>query len=450
MKFGNVVALDNVDFRVGHNEVIGLLGDNGAGKTTLAMALIGCYPIESGEVLVNGRKVNFRCARDAQNAGIETNFQELALVDSLSISRNFFLGREITRGSGPIRFLCQKKMDSIVPRFLSEIGLRLERSVHERVGALSGGERQALAVARAFYFRSRLIILDEPTAALDEADTERVLQLVQDARKRGISVVFITHNSHEVFEVADRFVILQNGKNYADLRKEDTDIRNLAKLMIASRLASMREIAAGISHQIRNPLGVMRVSAEMLRDDFKPKKDKENYDRIVQMLIDEIDTLSLVVSNFLDFARMPKLEKTATSIEELIRSSLAAMPLNRFPEIEVRVHVDQPIPTYPLDRSLVSQVIVNLVLNALEASRIGGSVEIRAFMENNRLQLEVQDWGEGIREDLQGQIFTPFFSTKRHGIGLGLAIVHRIVEQHKGAIDCVSVPNHGTTFRVTF
>lgn len=231
VKFGKVVALDDVSFHVKENEVIGLLGDNGAGKSTLIKALNGYHQINSGVIYYNGETAEFRSPQDARNAGIETAYQDLALVNLMSISRNFFMGREIQRRIGPLRFLNQNEMDEISARSLADVGLENIREMHEAVNFLSGGERQAIAIGRATHFGAKLLILDEPTAALSVKETEWVLKLVSEAKNNGLAVIFISHNAYEVYEVADRFVVLQHGKNYADLTRDETNPKDLIEVI---------------------------------------------------------------------------------------------------------------------------------------------------------------------------------------------------------------------------
>lgn len=235
VNFGRVQALKNVNFHVGKNEVVGLLGDNGAGKSTLIKALNGYHKTVSGHIFFNGKHADFTSPKDARDKGIETAYQDLALVNLMTIPRNFFLGRELVNKIGFFKFLNHKKMDEIAARSLAEVGLKNIREMHETVNFLSGGERQAIAIGRANYFGAKLLILDEPTAALSVTETEWVLKLVSDAKKNGLSVILITHNAYEVFDVADRFVVLQHGQNYSDIDKKDTDPKELIEV-IAGRL----------------------------------------------------------------------------------------------------------------------------------------------------------------------------------------------------------------------
>ncbi len=230
-----------------------------------------------------------------------------------------------------------------------------------------------------------------------------------------------------------------------------TRVRKLEeKLVISSRLAALGEMAAGVAHQIRNPLGVMKVSAEMLRDDFSILDKKDNYNRITHMIINEIDTLNLVIRNLLDFARPREIQKNLCSIRAVIDQSLNSLPLDKYPELEIDTVIRKETPEYLMDKSLIEQVISNLVLNAIQASAANGKIEIRVFLKNEHMCLEIQDWGSGFDERIRQQIFNPFFTTKATGTGLGLSIGHRIIEQHNGSIEVISEPGKGSTFRIIF
>jgi PAS domain S-box-containing protein len=221
------------------------------------------------------------------------------------------------------------------------------------------------------------------------------------------------------------------------------------KLSISSRLAALGEMAAGVAHQIRNPLGVMKVSAEMLRDYYKVVDDESNYQRITHMMINEIDTLNIVIRNLLDFARPREIQKTPCSIHDIIRCSLQSLPLDKYPNLEIETNDLDGIPDYMMDKSLIEQVISNLILNAIQASPSDGKIRISAVLKQSHMQIAIRDWGCGFDESTRKQIFNPFFTTKSDGTGLGLSISHRIIEQHSGTIDVVSKPGAGSTFRVT-
>ncbi len=230
--FGPVAALRGVTMAVGRGEVVGLLGDNGAGKSTLAKILVGLYRPDRGELYFEGRRVNFRSPRDARMHGIEIVYQDLALVEDLPIYRNLFLGREPRRALGMLDIEAMKRE---AEKLLREIGINVRRP-DDIVRRLSGGERQAIAIARAVKFGAKLVILDEPTAALSVKETEFVLDYIGRLRDRGISVIFITHNIFHVYAVADRFVILEHGSKIADLEKRCVERPETIVDIIAQRL----------------------------------------------------------------------------------------------------------------------------------------------------------------------------------------------------------------------
>jgi simple sugar transport system ATP-binding protein len=233
-RFGTVVALDGVTFTVERNQVMALLGDNGAGKSTLIKILTGVHRPTSGKIYFEGQLVNITSPRQARDLGIETVYQDLALIDLMSISRNFFLGRELVRDLGPIRWLDMRTMNDETRHALADIGIHI-RSPNERVGKLSGGERQSIAIGRAVHFGAKLLILDEPTSALSVAETRKVLDHVLEAKERGLSVIFITHNVHHVYEVADAYTILRHGKKVGTYQKGELTVNDIADLITGKR-----------------------------------------------------------------------------------------------------------------------------------------------------------------------------------------------------------------------
>jgi len=233
-RFGTITALDSVDFDVGRREVMALLGDNGAGKSTLIKILTGVYPLTSGQIYFEGEAVQIRSPRAARALGIETCYQDLALVNQMSITRNFFLGRELTRRLGPISWLDVREMNKQTREALRDIGIEI-RSPTEKVGKLSGGERQSIAIGRARHFGARLLILDEPTSALSVGETRKVLSYILNAKERGLSVIYITHNVHHVYQVADRYTIIRHGQKVGTYDKGDLTMDDIADLITGER-----------------------------------------------------------------------------------------------------------------------------------------------------------------------------------------------------------------------
>lgn len=214
--FGRVQALEDVSLSIRKNEIVGLLGDNGAGKSTLIKILSGALTAERGDIYINGRKVDIRNTTDAIAHGIETIYQDSALVTQLSIARNIFLGREPVKGPRFFGRMDQDAMNATAADLLKRVGISKNIPPTTPISALSGGERQAVAIARAMHFESDLIILDEPTNNLGVEETRGVLRFVRQARDTGHSCIFIAHNIHHVFQVVDRIVVLRRGKKVAD------------------------------------------------------------------------------------------------------------------------------------------------------------------------------------------------------------------------------------------
>jgi simple sugar transport system ATP-binding protein len=235
-RFGRVEALTNVSFQLGRAEVLGLLGDNGAGKSTLIKILTGLFPPDKGEIRWDGEPVNFHSPRDAYDKGVATVYQDLAIVDLMAIYRNVFLGREeaITKGFGPFRWIDRKKAHQNARKAISDMGIEI-RDAEEPIARMSGGERQSIAIARAAFFNPKLLILDEPTSALSLRQTERVLKSVDEARNKGISIIFITHNVYHVYPIADRFVILSHGESIAEFPKGKHSREEVAELIVTGK-----------------------------------------------------------------------------------------------------------------------------------------------------------------------------------------------------------------------
>jgi simple sugar transport system ATP-binding protein len=228
--FGNVVALKDITVGVNAGEVTCVLGDNGAGKSTFIKILSGVHRHDEGELLVEGEETHFHSPREAKERGIATVFQDLATVPLMSIWRNFFLGSEPTKGAGPFKHVDVKFAQQTMREELRKMGIDV-RDPDQPVGTLSGGERQAVAIARAVYFGAKVLILDEPTSALGVKQSGVVLRYVAQARDRGLGVIFITHNPHHAYPVGDRFVVLNRGRLLGDWRKGEISRDELIKMM---------------------------------------------------------------------------------------------------------------------------------------------------------------------------------------------------------------------------
>lgn len=230
-RFGAVLALRDVGFTVGHEEVVGLIGDNGAGKSTLIKILTGVHQPDRGEIYFEGKKVKMTSPTDAIKLGIETVYQDRALCDNVGVARNFFMGREPYRSFLFGKFLDVETMNRISMSTLKEIGLHISRAETE-IKFLSGGEKQGVAMGRAIYFKPKLLVLDEPTIGLSVKETMRVLDYVSQLKKEKISSIFISHNLYHVYPIADRIVVLRRGETVGDFRKEETSVDKLTDVII--------------------------------------------------------------------------------------------------------------------------------------------------------------------------------------------------------------------------
>jgi simple sugar transport system ATP-binding protein len=234
MRFGQVAALEGVDFDVSRQEVMALLGDNGAGKSTLIKILTGIHRPTSGEIFWEWKPVAINSPQAARSLGIETVYQDLALANSMSIGRNFFLGREPVRRIAAIPVMDMKEISRRTVESLADIGIHI-RSANDKVGKLSGGERQSIAIGRAVHFGMKLLILDEPTSALSVGEARKVLDYTLNAKERGLSVIFITHNVHHVMEVADRYTIIRHGRSVGTYVRGELNFDDCCDLISGQR-----------------------------------------------------------------------------------------------------------------------------------------------------------------------------------------------------------------------
>lgn len=233
-RYGRVVALDHCDFELYPGEILAVIGDNGAGKSTLIKALSGAVVPDEGEVFLEGKKVNFTTPLDARRDGIETVYQQLAMSPALSIADNMFMGRELRKPGimgSLFRQLDRPAMEKFAREKLSELGLMTIQNINQAVETLSGGQRQGVAVARAAAFGSKVIILDEPTAALGVKESRRVLELIQDVKSRGIPIILISHNMPHVFEIADRIHVHRLGKRLCVINPKDYTMSDAVAFM---------------------------------------------------------------------------------------------------------------------------------------------------------------------------------------------------------------------------
>ncbi|POF28532.1 ATP-binding cassette domain-containing protein [Roseibium marinum] len=242
--FGPVIALNGVSVSVDAGECHCLLGDNGAGKSTFIKTMSGVHKPTGGKILAEGREISFDSPRDAMLAGIATVYQDLAMIPLMSVTRNFWMGREPQKRVGPFKFFDFSEANEITMTEMAKMGIRL-RSPDQAVGTLSGGERQTVAIARAVYFGAKVLILDEPTSALGVRQTSNVLATIDKVRKNGIGVVFITHNVRHAMAVGDRFTVLNRGKTLGTAKRGDINAEELQDLMAGGQDLAQLEGSLG-------------------------------------------------------------------------------------------------------------------------------------------------------------------------------------------------------------
>lgn len=233
-QFGSVIALQGITMKVNAGEVLALLGDNGAGKSTLIKTLSGVHTPTQGDILVEGKSVKFTTPRHALDAGIATVYQDLAMVPLMSITRNFFMGREPSSGFGPFKSIDIGFADRVAKEEMGKIGIDV-RDPTQAVGTLSGGERQCVAIARAVYFGAKVLILDEPTSALGVKQASVVLRYIAKAKARGLGVIFITHNVHHAYPVADKFLLLNRGRSLGYFDKAEVSREQVLEMMAGGK-----------------------------------------------------------------------------------------------------------------------------------------------------------------------------------------------------------------------
>jgi len=451
--FRNVQALKDINFKIFPGEVIGLLGDNGAGKSTLIKTMMGLYSDYQGDILIEGRKVEKTSVHDRREDGIGVAYQDFAVINHLKIWQNFFMGNEITKKIGPLSFLNKKKMKQITRDLFKETGFDPSIPVTTPVGSLSGGQRQTIAILRAYYFSRKLMILDEPTAALSEHEIELVLNLVKKMKNRNIAVIFITHKDHEVFEVTDRFFILRQGERHLEIRKKHSLLDRVGSLLISSRVLAVQDITSELAAQFYAPLEDIRFNVEKLEE--KLKRDivmgTDLTNELLNTICSEAKSLISIVRHFSHFSDRTVIEQTRTELRGLIETTAAKIRQTDMEGTLIEVDVEDDL-ACELDPNLMTQVLTNLITNAIEASDRGDKIEISAFREKHKpdgsICIRVTDHGRGISRENLPHIFNPFFTTKASNSGLGLSIVYKLVELQNGFIDCSSLPGEATSFTI--
>ncbi len=296
-RFGLIAAVRNVNFSVSRGEVVGLLGDNGAGKSTLIKVLTGVHPATEGQIYFEGRPVRISSPKIARTLGIETVYQDLALVNLMSISRNFFLGREITHRMGPIRMLDKEAMNERTVEALADIGIHIRRP-EEEVLRMSGGERQSIAIGRAAHFGLSLLILDEPTSALSVGESQKVLSYTLEAKKAGLGVIFITHNVGHVYQVADRFTIISRGHKIGDFLRDEVSEKEISDMIMGGPVPEhLQPVIAEREQELEQLRDQIDIAAEPITIAERAKTRRRNQLVIAGLLLAVVVIIGLLVGS---------------------------------------------------------------------------------------------------------------------------------------------------------
>lgn len=280
--FGSVIALKDISMKLHAGRVMCLLGDNGAGKSTLIKILSGVHQPSEGQYFFEGKEVHFTSPRDALNVGIATVYQDLAMIPLMGISRNFFLGSEPTKGWGPFRRFDVNFANRVTREELAKIGIQV-RDTAQPVGTLSGGERQSVAIARAVYFGAKVLILDEPTAALGVKEAGIVLRYIAQARAKGLGVIFITHNPHHAYPIGDHFTLLNRGRSMGTFAKSEISREEITAMMaggeeletLSFELAEFARTDAMAGASLAEAAREFEQEAEVLHEDQQESRQVE-------------------------------------------------------------------------------------------------------------------------------------------------------------------------------
>lgn len=433
VEFGNVQALDGINLSIHRGEIVALLGDNGAGKSTIAGAVAGMCSFQYGRIILNGTPFTTLNPALVKEYGIEMIQQEIRQADNLTVAKYFFLGRE-QLVSRFIPLLASKSMNRRVQEYFDTLELDLGKRPGDRLSTLTKGQRQILDVAIAYYFHSSLIIMDEATNSLSKHEYERVMSLMKKVRERGGAVLVIDHKVQDVFDYADRFLVLYGGRNLVKMKKEATSPREIEKILISSHLSTVKEMAAGITHQIRNPLAIMKVSAQMVREDFRVEQRQEAFHRKVEDVLRDIDMLDLFVHSFFDFTHDHKPYYRNCKVSEVIEEAVSKIPLHVVGERVIEEETPKAGVEYRMIRSNVVQILINLLLLIIENSDPHSYIRI-AVSIRRKLTIEFFYLGSEIPDELENGHYSPLFFRKRSPTGLGATIFHHMFHKQHCSIE---------------
>lgn len=433
LRYGNIQVLERIDLSVAQGEVVALVGENGAGKSSLVRIMSGDLVPTSGQVVINGKEVPKLNPTTAVREGIETVMQNGSGHNHLSIAENFFLGRE-ERLLPPLPFLARRRMRRLTKRYIDELGFDFHKQPGHPMSLCTAGERQMLEVARACYFHRTLMILDEATSSLSKYNHDRVIEVVSAAKRRGSSVVFVSHRAEDVYKYADRFVLLYGGRSVVKLTKQNSTLRDLQKWLISSHLSTVKQMAESIAHQIRNPLAIITVSAQMLRDEFAVQQNDTEFRNKLRRILNEVDMVELFVNSFLRFTHEQGVYPAEHDVRSVIEEAVHRVPEHKRSKVTIDVRVTPTDSTYFMLRSNVVQVLINLFITVIDMVGDGATIGVYTTV-GKVLTIEVRYRGvripSGKREELHSLVSVDDESASR----LGVVLFHHFFQRQRCTIE---------------
>ncbi|MFW6343717.1 MAG: ATP-binding cassette domain-containing protein, partial [Sediminispirochaetaceae bacterium] len=425
-------ALSGISLSLYRGEIVALLGDNGAGKTTVVKTLSGLYPHQEGNIYLHGKLYPCITPAIAREHGIITVHQEFPSSSLLTISQYFFLGNELLI-SPYFPFLDKKRMAQETRKCLDSLGSNFRKQPNDLLSSLTKGERQILEIARAYYFYTSLIILDEATSSLFKTEYEFVMKLIAKVKKEGGTVLLIDHKVQNIYDYVDRFIILYRGNNVIKVDRDEAGTRDIEKMLISSHLSTVKEMAAGIAHQIRNPLAIMKVSAQMIKEDFYVRRRQKDFQHKVDSVLHDIDMIDLYVNNFLNFTHDEEPYSKRHGVGSVIEEAIEKIPDHILGRHSIIRDIRDPEVEYPMMRSNIVVVLINLLLTTLNAAAPDEEIRILSYFRK-QLFIEIHYQGDSVNKSIQTAPYYPLSFQENQGrlsTKIGITPLHHLFQhQH--------------------
>lgn len=438
LSYGSIKALQDISLTIGRGECVALLGDNGAGKSSIVKTIMGIEHPYRGTVSIHGTIYHTVTPMIAHKEGITWVPQDLSANNFLSIYENFFLGREMHRRGLP--FIAKRSMERAFEEACRTYGVSLTRPAKAQMSSLTKGKRQLFELLRTVYFPSSLVILDEPSTSLSREDKKIMNAIMSDLRRRGCAILFATHKVQDVYEWADRFIILYNGSIGIKVSKDDVSMQDVEKMLISSHLGAVREMAGSITHQIRNPLAVMKVSAQILKDEFLGSlADRKSAER-VDAIMDLIHTVDFSIERFFSFARDKTSSHEYQAISTAIDSAIQRIPGSLREKVSIRKHLTVPVGTSVKVPDYTVRLITHVLASIIEVSPPGDTIDILVTNERT-LQLVISFSQNDVSQSVPNR--------QAHGSTMGFILFQHIFRQSGASMEIGPPSKKGRFIRLT-